>query len=194
MNIASSLRLLALAGLSLSTITALSGCSDSDSQGSGEVDAHAGHDHDGHDHAHDSDSDSTSASTPDLYSDLLGQIKELPIEGDPTTSLEILHVHIPNFKDKDGNIRTFQDGSTGMKSMKMPFPLAQGVSVDGFELNDKVMFTFSVDWSGQSANTWEVTKIEKIDAGTVIDFSSTVSDIIDSTIDKLPELPTHDAP
>lgn len=197
MNITTPLRLLALAGLSLATFTTLSGCSDTESDASSSnVDDHAGHDHDT-DTADtsdiDSSSDSAAVSTPDVYPGLLGEIRELPIAGDPSTSLKIHHQQIPNFKLKDGTVNANADGSTGMKSMIMPFPLSEGVSVEGLELNDKVKFTFAVDWSGQGKNAWEITKIEKIDASTVIDFSNKIEgldglkdaaqDAVDSAID-----------
>lgn len=217
MNTNSPLRLLAIAGLSLTTITLLTGCSDADTNAdasSSQAEDHSGHDHGaddhGHDHADDSDSVAPTASL-DVYENILGEIKLLPIEGDPTTALKIRHQQIPNFKLKDGTINTNSKGISGMMSMTMPFPLADGVSIDTLTIGDKVQFTFAVDWSGQGT-AWEVTKIEKIDANTVIDYTNTIEELkdaakeaVDSAIDDaketlkekmpdMPKLPGNDGP
>ncbi|MGV6814204.1 MAG: copper-binding protein [Phycisphaerales bacterium] len=113
---------------------------------------------------------------PDVYVGILGEIKEIPVAGDPSSSLKIHHMQIPDFKTKDGTVNVNAQGISGMRSMTMPFPLAQGVSIEGFEVGDKIKFTFEVDWSGQSTNPWQVTKIEKLPADTVIDFTNKVAE------------------
>jgi hypothetical protein len=54
--------------------------------------------------------------------------------------LQLHHEAIPGFKDKDGTV-------VGMNSMPMPFPLADGVTLEGIALGDKLEVTFLVDWS-----------------------------------------------
>lgn len=58
-----------------------------------------------------------------------------------------------------------------MKSMTMGFPIAEGISFDGFEVGDKVEFTFAVNWSGGRA-AWEITDLVKLDPSTEIDYSN----------------------
>lgn len=54
--------------------------------------------------------------------------------------LEFHHEAIPQLKDRDGNV-------VGMGEMTMPFPLADGVSLEGVKVGDKLDVTFVVDWS-----------------------------------------------
>jgi len=204
MNTQSPLRLIALAGLSLSTIALLTGCSDSaePSTDTAQVDDHSGHDHDHGDAdttAHDSASDA-----PHVYSDLLGEITMMPVEGDVSTALKIHHQHIPDFKGSDGEIVVNSRGVSGMMAMTMEFPPADGLSLDGFAVDDKIKFTFAVVWA-EGRPSWEVTKIEKLDPSTEIDFSLIVDDMVDdindaaeeamdSMEDNMPDMPGHDAP
>jgi len=194
MNTQSPLRLIALAGLSLSTITLLTGCSDSaePSTDTAQVDDHSGHDHGDTD----TTADDSASDAPHVYSDLLGEITKMPVEGDVSTSLKIHHQHIPNFKGSDGEILVNSKGISGMMSMDMPFPPADGLSLDGFAIDDKIKFTFKVVWADK-VPSWEVTKIEKLDPSTEIDFSTIVDGIKDAAedaMDSMPDMPGHDAP
>ena len=170
--------------ITCSSMALLAGCSDA-APSSGEApqslpdaghDEHDGHDHSGHDHSgHDHAHDSTPANTtPDIYTGILGEITMIPVEGDPSSALKIRHQQIPNFKNKDGEITVSSSGIAGMSSMTMEFPLGQGMNLDGFNIGDKVSFTFQVNWGG-SRVAWEVTQIGKIDPSTVIDYTNTVT-------------------
>ena len=191
----STLRVIALATLSLSTFTMLAGCSNKDQDAGSAADSHADHDHgdhEGHDHdaeqvvdlagntaddhsGHDhADSDTSHAASPDVYADLLGEITMLPVANDPSTDLKIHHQHIPNFKSADGSIKTNSKGIAGMMSMTMPFPLAEGVSIESLSIGDKIKFTFEVVWT-DARPSWEVTSIEKIDQSTEIDFTNVIA-------------------
>lgn len=175
-------RTLGIAALSLALT--LTGCAESSSEHS-DTDhdhSHADHDHshDGHDHAHDHAGESgTSAEEThtDVYTDILGEIVALP-EG-PRVHPMIHHVHIPDFKRKDGTVNMTPDGISGMRSMEMEFPLADGLSLEGYEAGDKIRFTFEVNW-GNMSRPWEMTKIEKLDPSTEIDFSNTVTEAADA--------------
>jgi len=103
-------------------------------------------------------------SAPDIYPDLLAQIQQIPIENDPSTALRLHHQSMPTFKDSTGKV-------IGMRSMTMEFPLADGLSLAGLRIDDKVRFTFEVVWN-DSIPSWAVTKIEKIDPDTEIDFAA----------------------
>ena len=140
-------------------VSPLTGCSE---KAPGSDGAHS--DHSGHDHAATEDIVRT-----DVYDGILGEITALPIAGDPSSELKIHHEHIPTFRTKQGIINVNSKGIAGMNAMEMPFPPADGLSLDGLAVGDKVRFTFAVNWGGQRA--WEVTEIEKLAADTVIDYS-----------------------
>lgn len=95
----------------------------------------------------------------DAY-DSRGVIVSLPIAGQPASSFQIHHEAVPNFTDKQGEI-------VGMASMQMPFPLGDGVSIDGLAVGDKVAFRFEV-----RRDTWRyaITRIEILPAETVLEF------------------------
>lgn len=99
------------------------------------------------------------ASSVESYT-VRGRIVQLPVEGRPATVLQIDHEHIPDFKDKTGQVTVNRDGSLGMKRMIMPFPVAQGVSLDGLSIGDKVEFTFEVNWHGSPI--YQVTAIRHL--------------------------------
>jgi hypothetical protein len=54
-----------------------------------------------------------------------------------------------------------------MDSMTMPFPLAEGVELDGVEPGDKVGFTLEVEWEGDPP--YRITTLEELGAETVLD-------------------------
>lgn len=118
----------------------------------------------------------------DAYPDILGVIEALPVPGQPETTLRIHHQHIPGFKTRENVVNVSPDGIPGMKSMVMPFPPAQGVSLDGLEVGDKVRFSFAVHWGGNPP--WEVTKIERLDPSTEIDFTNAPAPTDDATEDQ----------
>ncbi len=160
---------ISLAGLAIGAF-ALGGCVET-SNNKEDAHDHSGHDHDGHDHeGHDHGSETAQEVRVDLYEGIIGELKFIPEDGDTKTHPQIRHVQIPDFKKDDGTIAMTPDGIPGMRSMKMEFPLAEGVSLDGFEVGDKVMFDFVVNWGGKVP--WELTKIEKLDPSTVIDYSN----------------------
>ena len=193
-NIRTHLEMLAIIGACTLAWSSLSGCSNNSNEAADTEAAHShdeGEDHDGHDHGS-SDDDSgadvnmqsdadmgddvspndSSVASGDVYPGLLGEITAIPVAGDPSSSLKIHHVQIPDFKTKDGTVHVNAKGVSGMSSMTMPFPVGEGVDLSGLAVGDKIKFTFMVDWSGQSKNAWEVTKIEKMPADTAIDYSN----------------------
>jgi len=193
-NIRTHLEMLAIIGACSLAWSSLSGCSNNSNEA---ADSEAAHSHDdddhGHDHGHDhgSDDDDSGAdvnmqsdadtgddvsptASGDVYPGLLGEITAIPVAGDPSTSLKIHHVQIPDFKTKDGTVHVNAKGVSGMSSMTMPFPVGEGVDLSGLAVGDKVKFTFMVDWSGQGKTAWAVTKIEKMPADTAIDYSNAV--------------------
>lgn len=129
------------------------------------ADPHAGHDHG--DHA------DTPAARTDTYTDILGVVAQLKVEGDASSEFKIQHEHIPDFKTKDGTVFVTADGVPGMKSMTMAFPAGEGVDLSAFQVGDKVRFSFAVNYGGSPP--WHLTAIEKIDPATEINFANKVT-------------------
>lgn len=95
-----------------------------------------------------------------------GAVASLPIAGDPTTELRVHHEAIPSFR------ASWPDGPLGMKSMTMPFPLGEGVSLEGLKIGDPVELTFAVDYDAKSGSVlrYRATAVKPLPADTVLDF------------------------
>ena len=70
------------------------------------------------------------------------------------------HEAMPGFVGIDGEV-------VGMESMTMPFPVGEGVELDGVEVGDKVGFTLEVEWEGDPP--YRITRVEELGAETVLD-------------------------
>ena len=68
-----------------------------------------------------------------------GVVERLPARND--ARVHILHEEIPDFVGVDGEVAP-------MRSMSMPFAVAEGIPVAGLAVGQKVAFTFEVRWSG----------------------------------------------
>ena len=101
-------------------------------------------------------------SVADVYT-VRGVVEKLPQAEGPDRDLYIHHAPIPNFRDEHGKV-------VGMRSMTMPFPVADGVSLAGIAPGDPVEFTFAVSWKQPAG--YQVMRIHKLPAGTVVDFTS----------------------
>lgn len=94
-----------------------------------------------------------------------GEVAALP-SGDE--DLQVRHEAIPEFRS---------GAKMGMNVMTMPFPLAEGVSLDGVEPGDKLSITFSVDYEeGWSPIGYRVVSYEQLPADTALDFTPLPSD------------------
>lgn len=80
---------------------------------------------------------------------------------DAKTGLYIYHEAIDDWVGRDGQM-------TGMDTMAMPFPVAQGVALQGIEANDKVEVTLHVDWNAE--RPVEVTRVRELPADTKLEF------------------------
>jgi Cu/Ag efflux protein CusF len=96
----------------------------------------------------------------DVYT-VRGVVEKLPQASGPERDLYVHHAPIPDFRDERGAV-------VGMMSMTMPFPLSSEVPLAGIAPGDAVEFTFTVRWKPRSG--YEITRIRKLPAGTVIDF------------------------
>ncbi len=101
-------------------------------------------------------------SVADVYT-VRGVVERLPQAEGPERDLYIHHAPIPNFRDEHGKV-------VGMMSMTMPFPVADGVSLAGIAPGDPVEFTFAISWKQPAG--YQVIRIRKLPAGTVVDFTS----------------------
>lgn len=100
------------------------------------------------------------APAADVYT-VRGVVAKLPQADGRDGDLYIHHVPIPGFRDERGKV-------VGMMSMTMPFPVAAGVSLAGIAPGDPVEFTFTVAWKQPVG--YQVIRIQKLPAGTVVDF------------------------
>lgn len=138
-----------------------------------------GHDvgdaHSGHDHSDDAPVPANVEAAGEVYTDILGIVQSLPVAGNPASELRIHHEHIPGFKTQDGTVFVAADGVRGMKSMTMAFPVAEGLDISTMRVGDKIRFDFVVTWGGTPP--WSITRFEKLDPATEIDFSNKATDV-----------------
>lgn len=96
-----------------------------------------------------------------------GIIKSIPVAGNPAAELQIQHEAINDFVDGAGAV-------VGMNAMTMPFPrLADGVSLQGLAIGDKVAFSFINTWSGPAGSRrpdWVINSLTKLPADTELVF------------------------
>jgi hypothetical protein len=90
-----------------------------------------------------------------------GQVRQLPVAGDPSSSFQISHEAVDDFVDRQGEV-------VGMDPMVMSFPLAPGVSLAGLAVGDYIDFTLRVDWKAEPAV--EIREIHKLPPETRLDF------------------------
>ncbi|TVQ60919.1 MAG: hypothetical protein EA378_10100 [Phycisphaerales bacterium] len=89
-----------------------------------------------------------------------GQVVQLPTS--PTTEFQVRHEAIPDFEDRNGE-------TVGMNVMIMPFPLARGVSIESYEIGDKIEIEMGVNWTQTPA--WAATRIRKLPDDTALDWT-----------------------
>lgn len=94
------------------------------------------------------------------YVGVKGRVSMLPAP--PAQEFMIHHEPIPGFISKEGVV-------VGMNEMQMPFPLGEGVSLEGLAVGDPVEFDFTVDWTGP--RTFWITRIEKLPADTALNLN-----------------------
>lgn len=106
----------------------------------------------------------TSAAAGDVQIDtytVRGEIEELPEPGRPMSALRIHHEAIDNFVNRAGKV-------VGMGSMTMEFPVAEGVSLEGLAVGQKVEFTFAM--ARTPTGGYRVTAIRPLPDETVLEF------------------------
>ena len=102
----------------------------------------------------------TTSPGPQLYS-VRGVVRQIRPEIDGKTQLSILHEAIPDFVGINGEV-------VGMKSMTMPFTVADTVDLSAVEPGARIMIALSVDWDRPEPGL--ITAIEFLPADVVLDF------------------------
>ncbi len=92
---------------------------------------------------------------------LRGQVIELPDPANPATGLTLNHEAIDGFVDRSGEM-------VGMDPMSMPFPVADGLPLDGIQVGDVVEVKLAVDWEGDPEVA--ITEVRELPAGTKLVF------------------------
>ena len=90
-----------------------------------------------------------------------GQVTSI---ADGGATLFLRHEPIDDFVDVTGR-------TSGMDSMVMPFPLGDGVGLEGVEVGDPVAVTLEIDWGAEPPA--RITAIEELPAGTELVFGPT---------------------
>lgn len=104
------------------------------------------------------------ATPPDGIYTVRAEVVALP---DPKRTddrqLRVRHEAVPDFVGFEGEV-------VGMASMAMPFPLAEGLELEGIEAGDPVEMTFEVRWEG--AAPLRIVALRELPAGTELDFET----------------------
>ena len=111
----------------------------------------------------------------DVY-EVRGTVASMPDPASPASEFSVHHEAIPTFKQLDGSLNVYPDGTPGMKSMAMPMPLAPNVDLEalGIEVGDPVAFTLEVavvKIGERDSFRYRVSKIEPLPEGTTLDFT-----------------------
>lgn len=95
-----------------------------------------------------------------------GQVAMLPDPANPSAEFQVRHEAIPQFVGPEGKL--------GMDTMTMPFPLADGLSLESVKVGDKIELTFDVDYdtTQRSPVAYRATEVKALPAETTLDFSS----------------------
>jgi len=103
-----------------------------------------------------------SAQKADAVYVVRGQIIDLPEASRAVSEFVVKHEAIDTFVNPStGEV-------VGMGSMEMPFPLAQGVSLDGLHIGDVVEITFEDYY--KPTRRYQVVKVTKLPADTALEF------------------------
>lgn len=104
------------------------------------------------------DHGSAATAAPGPTHTVRAKVIALPKAGDPSSSFTLAHEEIPTWARPDGG--------KGMHAMEMPFPVAQGVALDGIAPGDKVEISVR-QYTGGSI-PYEVIAIKKLPADTAL--------------------------
>lgn len=94
-----------------------------------------------------------------------GIIAQMPDPQNPASMFTVRHESMPHYRR--------QNGELGMSSMTMPFPPAEGLSLDGWAAGDHVELSFEVDYDAQGGSilAFRATALVALPDGVQLDFS-----------------------
>lgn len=98
---------------------------------------------------------------PDAVYRVRGKVEQVPDPSKPMSEFIVRHEPIDDFRNPDGSL--------GMDTMSMPFPLATSASLDGIGAGDAVEIEFAV-WSKPGTRGYEARRVVKLPDGTVLRF------------------------
>lgn len=101
-----------------------------------------------------------------IYRGVRGVVTDLPDPSRPVSNFTIHHERIDDFVNGAGEV-------VGMTEMQMPFPLAEGVSIEGLAIGDKLSFTFEVRWDRSRTPplpSWHLTEWTRLPPETELHF------------------------
>lgn len=104
---------------------------------------------------------SSSKGEPDAIYSVRGRVESVPIAGKPTSEFVVHHEPIDSFHNPDGTL--------GMSSMTMPFPLSKGLSINDLRVGDVVEMTFAV-WTKPGNLGWEARAVKRLPSETQLRF------------------------
>lgn len=112
-----------------------------------------------------SDATETGDSIQTVAYTVRGVIAQLPDPQNPTTMFMVRHESMPHYRRPDGDL--------GMNSMTMPFPPADGVSLDGWSVGDQIELAFEVDYDANDGTLldFRATGLVALPEGVQLDFS-----------------------
>lgn len=95
-----------------------------------------------------------------------GVVVVVPSADNPAAEFQVRHEAMPHFVG--------QDGELGMDTMTMPFPLAEGLSLDAVKPGDKIELSFEVDFDTRSKQLmgYRATAVTLLPPETTLDFTS----------------------
>jgi len=86
------------------------------------------------------------------------RVDQLPAQG---SGLTLTHEPVDNWVGRSGKVE-------GMSSMSMPFPVAEGVSLEGIQPGDVIEIQLHVDWDANLAV--QITGVRELPPDTRLDF------------------------
>jgi len=101
-----------------------------------------------------------------IYRGVRGVVADLPDPARPVSNFVVHHERIDDFVNGAGEV-------VGMAEMQMPFPLAEGVSIEGLAIGDKIEFTFEVRWDRSRTPplpSWHLTEWTRLPPETELHF------------------------
>ena len=100
---------------------------------------------------------------PPATYEVRGQVRNVKEQSIGRTQLSIHHEALPDFVGIHGEVES-------MKSMTMPFTVAEAVDLEGIAPGTKILFQLTVDWSAPEPAL--ITGIEKLPPDSALEFES----------------------